>query len=46
MAALSYAVACWFDDGSSDLGEHLVQAFQKVRDLSASTIGLAHRMST
>jgi AcrR family transcriptional regulator len=37
MAALSHAVACWFDDGSSDLGDHIVQAFRKVRDLSASS---------
>jgi AcrR family transcriptional regulator len=36
MAALGHAVACWFDDGSSDLGDQLVQAFGKVRDLSAS----------
>jgi AcrR family transcriptional regulator len=36
MAALGHAVACWFDDDSSDLNDHLVQAFQKVRDLSAS----------
>ena len=35
MAALGHAVACWFDDGSSNLGDHLVQAFRKVRDLSA-----------
>ena len=35
MAALSHAVACWFDDGSVDLDDHLAQAFQRVRDLSA-----------
>jgi AcrR family transcriptional regulator len=37
MAALAHAVACWFDDDSSDLSEHLSQAFLKVRDLSASS---------
>jgi hypothetical protein len=36
MAALGHAVACWFDDGASDLDDHLVQAFRKVRDLSSS----------
>jgi len=40
MAALGHAVACWFDDGSSDLDDHLAQAFQKVRDLSASSSGI------
>jgi hypothetical protein len=40
MAALGHAVACWFDDGSSDLGGHLVQAFHKMRDLSASSSGI------
>lgn len=35
-AALRHAVSCWFDDDSSDLHEHLVQAFRKVRDLSSS----------
>jgi AcrR family transcriptional regulator len=40
MAALAHAVACWFDDGSSNLGDHLVQAFRKVRDLSASSSGI------
>jgi AcrR family transcriptional regulator len=34
MAALSHAVACWFDAAASDLDDHLVQAFRKVRDLS------------
>ena len=40
MAALAHAVACWFDDASSDLSEHLLQAFLKVRDLSASSSGI------
>ncbi len=40
MAALGHAVVCWFDDGSSDLGDHLVRAFRKVRDLSASGSGI------
>jgi AcrR family transcriptional regulator len=40
MAALAHAVACWFDDASSDLSEHLSQAFLKVHDLSASTTGI------
>ena len=38
MAALSHAVSCWFDDVSVDLDDHLVQAFLKVRDLSARGI--------
>jgi AcrR family transcriptional regulator len=40
-AALSHAVACWFDDASSDLHDHLVQAFRKVRDLSSSGVEIA-----
>jgi AcrR family transcriptional regulator len=36
MAALSHAVATWLDDGSSDLDEQIVRAFQQVRDLSSS----------
>jgi AcrR family transcriptional regulator len=39
MAALGHAVACWFDDGSSDLDDYLVQAFRKVRELSTSGAG-------
>jgi AcrR family transcriptional regulator len=46
MAALSHAVACWFDDGSSDLGDHLVQAFRKVRDLSASSTTVGRTTKT
>jgi len=36
MATLSHAVATWFDDPSSDLGEHIVRSFHEVRDLSSS----------
>jgi AcrR family transcriptional regulator len=36
MATLSHAVASWFEDGSIDLGEHIVMAFHEVRDLSSS----------
>lgn len=39
MAALSHAVACWFDDGSRDLDGHIVQAFHRVRDLTGSDGG-------
>jgi AcrR family transcriptional regulator len=46
MAALGHAVACWFDDGSSDLGDHLVQAFRKVRDLSASSSEIGRNTKT
>ena len=41
MAALGHAVACWFDDGSSDLDDHLAQAFRKVSDLSGSNSGVS-----
>jgi hypothetical protein len=34
MAAISYAVAAWFDDSSIDLGEHIIRAFQEAGDLS------------
>lgn len=37
MATLSHAVAAWFNDGSIDLGEHIVRAFQEVRGLSSSS---------
>ena len=40
MAALGHAVACWFDDGSRDLGDYLAQAFRKVRELSAGGAGI------
>jgi AcrR family transcriptional regulator len=36
MATLSHGVAAWFNDGSIDLGEHIVRAFQEARDLSSS----------
>jgi AcrR family transcriptional regulator len=34
---LGHAVAAWFDDASSDLGVHIVRAFQEVRELSLSS---------
>jgi AcrR family transcriptional regulator len=40
MVTLSYAVAKWLDDGSSDLGEQIVRAFREVRDLSSPSSGL------
>ena len=36
MAALSQAVAAWFNDDSTDLGKHISRAFQEVHDLSSS----------
>ena len=36
MATLGHGVAAWFNDGSIDLGEHIVRAFQEARDLSSS----------
>jgi AcrR family transcriptional regulator len=36
MATLSHGVAAWFNDGSIDLGEHIVKAFKEARDLSSS----------
>lgn len=36
MATLSHGVAAWFNDGSIDLGEHIVKAFQEAHDLSSS----------
>jgi AcrR family transcriptional regulator len=44
MATLSHGVAAWFNDGSIDLGEHIVRAFQEARDLSSSDIAIAKRM--
>ena len=37
MAALIHAVAMWFDDSSSDLGEQIIRAFHEVRDISSSS---------
>ena len=37
MATLSHAVATWFADDSIDLGEHIVKAFEEVRDLSSAS---------
>jgi AcrR family transcriptional regulator len=39
MATLSHAVATWFADNSIELGEHIVKAFEDVRDLSSSGAG-------
>ena len=36
MATLSHGVSAWFNDGSIDLEEHIVRAFQEARDLSSS----------
>ena len=41
MATLSHGVAAWFNDGSIDLGEHIVKAFQEARDLSSSNTAIA-----
>jgi hypothetical protein len=40
MATLSHAVAAWFADGSIELGEHIVRAFDEVRALSSSGTAL------
>jgi AcrR family transcriptional regulator len=41
MATLSHGVSAWFNDGSIDLGEHIVRAFQEARDLSSSNLAIA-----
>jgi AcrR family transcriptional regulator len=41
MATLSHGVSAWFKDGSIDLGEHIVRAFQEARDLSSSNLAIA-----
>jgi len=41
MATLSHGVSAWFNDGSIDLGEHIVKAFQEARDLSSSNTAIA-----
>jgi AcrR family transcriptional regulator len=38
MATLSHGVSAWFNDGSIDLGEHIVRAFQEARELSSSDV--------
>lgn len=40
MATLSHGVAAWFKDGSIDLGEHIVRAFQEARDLASSNTAI------
>jgi hypothetical protein len=42
MATLSHGVSAWFHDGSIDLGEHIVRAFQEARDLSSSNVAIAN----
>ena len=41
MATLSHGVSAWFNDGSMDLREHIVRAFQEARDLSSSNVAIA-----
>jgi MftR C-terminal domain len=41
MAVLSHGVAAWFNNGSIELGEHIVKAFQETRDLSSSNTAIA-----
>jgi len=43
MAILSHGVAAWFNDGSIDLGEHIVRAFDEARSLCSSNIAIAKR---
>lgn len=43
MATLSHAVSAWFNDGSIDLGEHIVRAFQEARDLSSGNMAITVR---
>jgi hypothetical protein len=43
MAVLSYGVAAWFNDGSIDLGEHIIRAFQEASHLSQSNVAKAKR---
>ncbi|HEY6845703.1 MAG TPA: helix-turn-helix domain-containing protein [Terracidiphilus sp.] len=40
MATLSHGVAAWFNDGSIDLGNHILKAFQEARDLSSSSMAM------
>ena len=37
MATLAHGLAAWFNDGSTDLGEHIAKAFEDARNLSSST---------
>ena len=41
IAASSYGVAAWFKDGSVDLGQHMVKAFQQASRLSQSDVTTA-----
>jgi AcrR family transcriptional regulator len=39
-AVLSHGVAAWFKDGSIDLGEHIVRAFQEASHLAHSNVAM------
>ncbi|WP_174243054.1 hypothetical protein [Granulicella sp. L60] len=41
MAVLNHGVQAWFGDGTIDLGEHIVKAFQEAHDLSSSNMTTA-----
>ncbi len=43
MATLSHGVAAWVNDGSIDLSEHIVRAFEEARDISSPNIAAARR---
>lgn len=43
MATLSHGVSAWFNNGSIELGEHIVRAFQEARDLSSSNVVIAKK---
>lgn len=43
MATLSHGVSAWFNNGSIELGEHIVRAFQEARDLSSSNVLIAKK---
>jgi AcrR family transcriptional regulator len=40
MATLRHGVAAWFRDGSIELSEHIVRAFEEARDLSSSGMAI------
>ena len=41
MATLSHGAAAWFYDGSIDLGEHIVRAFEEAHSLASTSIAIA-----
>lgn len=43
MAALGHAVAAWLENGSTDLGTYVEQAFKELRDLSTFSRGSEHQ---